>query len=390
MRRPAGAGRAAAAWPGSVQSRPGWVAAAIHAKRVPSAALTGAHWGVTTWAYARLERERRFLLERGPEAADGDHVLDIEDRYLDGTRLRLRVVRRDGQAVYKLGQKIRVDPAQPSAVAHTTLYLDREEYEALRRLRARTLTKTRTLHAWHGLTLAVDVFAGDLEGLVLAEIDLGDPPGELPTTAALPSPNEVTEDERFTGGALAGTSREQLRNLLGAGPARGGRRADTTRVPGPLDSDRERPRPAVPVRLEPVSADNVRDVCALRVAVGQERFVTANAVSLAEAQFYPAAWVRAAYAGEDPVGFVMVHDSADGPGYMLWRLMIDNRFQGRGYGRQVVHLVQEHLRSRPAARTLRVGARGGSAGPAAFYLSLGFTATGERVDDDEEILTREL
>lgn len=165
--------------------------------------------------YARLERERRFLLARAPDSAAGSaHVLHIEDRYLEDTRLRLRLVRRDGQdPVYKLGQKIRVDPGQPSTVAHTTLYLDRKEYESLRDLPGWTLTKTRTLSDWHGLTLAVDVFTGELEGLVLAEVDLGEA-AELPASRCLSPLDEVTDDERFTGGALASTSREQLRSTL--------------------------------------------------------------------------------------------------------------------------------------------------------------------------------
>ncbi len=85
----------------------------------------------------------------------------------------------------------------------------------------------------------------------------------------------------------------------------------------------------------------------------------------------------------------MLHDSDAEPGYMLWRLMIDSRFQGRGYGRQVVGLVQEHLRERPSALSLMVGVRGGRNDPAAFYLSLGFTAKGEVVDEDETIFIRQ-
>lgn len=90
--------------------------------------------------------------------------------------------------------------------------------------------------------------------------------------------------------------------------------------------------------------------------MGQERLVTANAFSLAEARFHPAARMRAAYAGDDLVGFVILHHSDEGPGYLLWRLMIDGRFQGRGYGRQVVHMVQEYLRERPSAHALKVHA----------------------------------
>jgi diamine N-acetyltransferase len=137
------------------------------------------------------------------------------------------------------------------------------------------------------------------------------------------------------------------------------------------------------VRLERVTPDNVRAVCDLRVAPEQKSFVTPNAVSLAEAYVHEQAWCRAVYAGEELVGFVMLHDAATGPGYMLWRLMVDARFQGQGIGRQVVRHVVDYVRSRPGAMALLVGAHRGEGGPAPFYESLGFVATGEVIDDDE-------
>src|SRR4029453_8344277 len=97
------------------------------------------------------------------------------------------------------------------------------------------------------------------------------------------------------------------------------------------------------------------------------------------------AWCRAVYAGDDLVGFVMLHDSANGPGYMLWRLMIDARFQGKGFGRQVVHQVIDHVRTRPGASELKVGAHRGEGGPGPFYESLGFVATGEVIDGEEDV-----
>ena len=139
------------------------------------------------------------------------------------------------------------------------------------------------------------------------------------------------------------------------------------------------------VHLEPVTADNVRGVCDLRVAPEQESFVTPNAISLAEAYVHPQAWCRAVRAGDELVGFVMLHDSAAGPGYMLWRLMIDARFQGRGLGRQVVHQVIDHVRTRPGATELKVSAHRGEGAPGPFYETLGFVATGEVIDDEEDV-----
>jgi diamine N-acetyltransferase len=148
------------------------------------------------------------------------------------------------------------------------------------------------------------------------------------------------------------------------------------------------PRPATPrpVTLRPVTPDNVRQVCDLRVAPSQERFVTSAAVSLAEAYVHPQAWCRAVCAGDEVVGFVMLYDAPDGPGYTLWRLLVDERHQGQGHGRRAVLAVLDHVRSRPAARSLKVGARRGEGSPRPFYERLGFAATGEVVDGDEDVL----
>jgi len=165
--------------------------------------------------YAVVERELRFLPTRPIDLSGAARVFQIDDRYLIGTRLRVRTVREPGRAVvHKLGQKVRLAAAQPSSLAHTTLYLDEAEYALLAAHPAATLSKTRHVlsqPAQHDV--AVDVFHGDLSGLTLAEIDLG-AGGTL--SEALPSwlGDEVTDVEEFTGGALADLTRRQLAELL--------------------------------------------------------------------------------------------------------------------------------------------------------------------------------
>jgi CYTH domain-containing protein len=139
--------------------------------------------------YAKLEDERRFLVAEVPPGAVTPRL--IEDRYLSGTRLRLRRVSDGDRTVCKLGQKVR-DDARPTAVWHTTLYLDSSEFERLSRLGAATLTKRRWSLLRGG---SADEFLGALEGLVLVE---GERPFDPPTNAV-----EVTDDERYRGGALA-------------------------------------------------------------------------------------------------------------------------------------------------------------------------------------------
>jgi len=137
--------------------------------------------------YAHLERERRFLLDALPDLS-GARVLRVTDRYLDGTRLRLRTVEEEGHPlVHKLGQKIRVEGV--SANAHTTMYLSAAEHVGLVHLPGHDLHKTRHLKdGW-----AFDVHEG---GLLLAETELGQDPW-------FSYVREVTEEEAFSGGHLA-------------------------------------------------------------------------------------------------------------------------------------------------------------------------------------------
>ena len=69
---------------------------------------------------------------------------EIVDRYLVGTRLRLRSVTAPGEAtVHKLGHKVRPDPTDPGLVMHTSLYLSDDEYAVLAVLPGDELRKTR-------------------------------------------------------------------------------------------------------------------------------------------------------------------------------------------------------------------------------------------------------
>ncbi len=149
--------------------------------------------------YAVVERERRWLLADVPQDLDGE-TFRIRDRYLTGTRLRLREVNySDGRCVRKLGHKVRLDVG-PLAVACTSLYLDDAEWDRLVGLPGTELAKRRTRVALGDAVVAVDEFRGGLAGLVLAEIDRGG--GTLPPPP-WPVRGEVTSDERYTGAALA-------------------------------------------------------------------------------------------------------------------------------------------------------------------------------------------
>lgn len=149
--------------------------------------------------------------------------------------------------------------------------------------------------------------------------------------------------------------------------------------------------------LREITEENRAAVEALVVTDEQTQYVASVTESLVEAAEFPDAkpWYRAVYADAEPVGFVMISDgiTVDKPEYIgpyyLWRLLVDHRFQGRGYGTAALDLVVEHVRTRPDARVLLVSHVVGPTSPGPFYQRYGFRPTGE-VHEGEPILELDL
>ena len=149
------------------------------------------------------------------------------------------------------------------------------------------------------------------------------------------------------------------------------------------------------VSLRAITESNRAAVEALGVSRQQEQFVAGVADSLHEAAEDPGgrAIYWAVYDDESPVGFVMISDEVDGPGYIpqyLWRLLIDERFQGRGFGTATLDLIVEYFRGRPGVEVMSTSAGEGDGGPIPFYEGYGFVRTGELVFDGEILLRLDL
>lgn len=157
--------------------------------------------------YARLELERRFLFRAVPPG-DAVRTVGIVDRYLTGTRLRLRAATDGGATTYKLTQKVPAPDGAPGLI--TTMYLTAAEHDVVGRLPGAVLRKTRLSVP----PLGVDVFEGELAGLVLGEVEFDDAAAlaafEQPPDAVA----EVTRDVRLTGGRLAVTTAVELAATL--------------------------------------------------------------------------------------------------------------------------------------------------------------------------------
>jgi diamine N-acetyltransferase len=151
------------------------------------------------------------------------------------------------------------------------------------------------------------------------------------------------------------------------------------------------------VTLREVTDENRRAVLALRVAPAQERFVGTVAGALEDARDIPEGkpWYRAIFVNEQPVGFLMLSWNVTpeppriiGP-WFLWKLLIDERHQHRGYGREAVGCVAEIVRANGAGELL-TSCIPGDEGPELFYRRLGFAPTGDLDENGEIILTLKL
>ena len=170
------------------------------------AKLTDQNTIVPDSKYARVERERRYLLPDLPEGLTrADPHLQITDNYITGTRLRLRKVRdpRTNKWTVKFTQKFAPDAEDLSRTTITNTYLNALEAEMMSVFNANEIRKNRYPFEFEGRRFAVDMFLGDLFGLVLAEVSF-DTDQELDS---FPKPAfaiaDVTNDPVFAGGTLS-------------------------------------------------------------------------------------------------------------------------------------------------------------------------------------------
>ena len=145
------------------------------------------------------------------------------------------------------------------------------------------------------------------------------------------------------------------------------------------------------VSLQPVNAENWRALVQLKVKEDQSHFVATNLHSIAEAQFgfedeghwnsYP----FGVYNGEEPVGFLMY---AANPAHskiqvFIMRLMIDEKFQGKGYGRDAIQSLLRTLKENQDFRVAAISYAPDNLGAKKLYASLGFEDTGKKAGDED-------
>ncbi|EPY7702135.1 MULTISPECIES: GNAT family N-acetyltransferase [Bacillus] len=98
------------------------------------------------------------------------------------------------------------------------------------------------------------------------------------------------------------------------------------------------------IYLKPIDKNNWEEAIRLSVKKEQQTLIASNLYSIAEVQFLDDFYAKGIYLDETMIGFTMFGIDSDDNNYWIYRLMIDKKFQGKGIGKQAIHLVIDEIR----------------------------------------------
>ena len=138
------------------------------------------------------------------------------------------------------------------------------------------------------------------------------------------------------------------------------------------------------IRLEPIGPDNWREE--LSVREDQRRFVSGPMRLLARAYAYRDLGGEAKLILNDdvPVGMLLYYDWPEAGRYVFSQLLIDRRYQRRGFGLAAARLALDELRADGRYSKVCLCYIEGDEPARLLYEKLGFRPTGEA--DGDEIL----
>ena len=140
------------------------------------------------------------------------------------------------------------------------------------------------------------------------------------------------------------------------------------------------------VELREITRHNYEDVLRLKILVHQQTFVSSTAHSLAQAYVYrDTAFPFAIYADDTVVGFIMFGYYEAREQYTLWKFLIDERYQNKGYGREALKQGIASLKETFNVREIYTGVALGNKIAKHLYDSVGFKETGRVEDNMEEM-----
>lgn len=130
------------------------------------------------------------------------------------------------------------------------------------------------------------------------------------------------------------------------------------------------------VELKEINRENFFEVIKLSVAEEQKEFVASNIFSIAQAKAFPECICLAIYADEDLVGFIMYCIDIDDNEYWIYRLMIDAKYQSKGYGKAAMKKLIALIKEDKQHQVIYISFEPENKNAQCLYENLGFVADG--------------
>ena len=137
------------------------------------------------------------------------------------------------------------------------------------------------------------------------------------------------------------------------------------------------------INLKEIKVKNFWEVISLKVAAGQT--VASNVVSLAQTYVHHEFTPFAIYKDEILVGFLMYTINHEERRYEIDRIMIDEKYQKKGYGKETMETLIEIFKQKNEYSKIVLSVRKTNTGAIQLYKKLGFNFNGELVDDEDEM-----
>lgn len=136
------------------------------------------------------------------------------------------------------------------------------------------------------------------------------------------------------------------------------------------------------ITLREITRDNYKECCQLTLKKEQQKLVAPNAFSLAQSKYEPENIPLAICHEEEMVGFLMYCINADVGAYWINRLMVDEKYQRRGYARKAMAELLKTITSDTAHGKVYIDTRHDNSAAQRLYEQLGFARTDEFGDQE--------
>jgi len=141
------------------------------------------------------------------------------------------------------------------------------------------------------------------------------------------------------------------------------------------------------IYLKEVTEENWRAVNSLRIEEKQQSYVSSSVGILARAYAYRSqnSQAKAIYNDNEIVGLLMYRECDEVQAFVLDQMMIDKRFQRKGFGEKAAFIAIELMKSDKKYNRIVLCYCDGNIAAKNLYSKLGFYHTGE-VDENEIIM----